>query len=74
MSIQENKYLISIILTIFLILIITPVVASDTSGFYGQFVDRATSDDGALTIKSTENNTIFLCNYSAVSVSTNRCE
>jgi|GEM_PF-335288 uncharacterized protein YkwD len=60
MSIHKNKYPISIILTISLILIITPVVAFDTSGFYGQFVDRATSDDGALTIKSSENNTIFL--------------
>lgn len=75
MSIQEHNYLISIILTIFLVLIVTPVIASDSSGFSGQFVDMATSDDGALTIKSTENNTIYLFekgkNVSAWSYNTN---
>ena len=58
MNIHDKKYLIPLILTLFFIALISPVVAADTSD--GQFVDRAASDDGALTIKSTENNTIFL--------------
>jgi uncharacterized protein YkwD len=60
MSFQENKYKIPIILTIFLVFIFTPVIASDSSVFSGQFVDRAISDDGTLTLKSTENSTIYL--------------
>jgi len=60
MNKQISNWLLPIILVIFLLVIVTPVVAADPAFFSGEAAERGTSDDGFYSIKSTENNTIYL--------------
>lgn len=59
MNKQISNWLLPILRVIFLLVIVTPVVAADTAIFSAGSAQQATSDNGFYTLQSTENSTIY---------------